>query len=137
MGTHSVTKVIEFCYGHRLLGHKGKCKYLHGHNGRLEIELVSDELDGSGMVIDFGDIKRTAKGWVDDNLDHKMLLCRDDSVVKVLEEVGEPIYLMEQNPTAENIAKLVYTKLRGLGLQVSRVVLWETPTARAGYTADD
>ena len=58
-------------------------------------------------------------------------------MVKVLEGVGEPLYLMDQNPTAENIAKLVYTKLRGLGLQVSRVVLWETPTACAGYTEED
>ena len=33
MNRYQVTKTIEFSYGHRLLNHNGKCRYLHGHNG--------------------------------------------------------------------------------------------------------
>src|SRR3989338_7132546 len=69
-----VTRQIHFCYGHRLLHYNGKCSYLHGHNGRLEIELQSNRLDRRGMVFDFKDIKEVIQGWIDKNLDHRMIL---------------------------------------------------------------
>jgi hypothetical protein len=50
---HRVTKLIDFCYGHRLMNYDGKCRHLHGHNGRLEVDLESRELDRLGMVLDF------------------------------------------------------------------------------------
>ena len=136
MPTHRVIKVIHFCYGHRLLNYDGKCKNLHGHNARLEIEIASEALDDLGMVIDFNEVKRIAKGWVDEHLDHKMLLCRDDPLVGVLQAASEPLYLMDGNPTAENIAGLLYRKLRELGLAVSRVTVWETVSGAAGYAED-
>ena len=52
-----VTREIDFCYGHRLLNYEGKCKHLHGHNGRVVITLEASELDERGMVIDFSEIK--------------------------------------------------------------------------------
>jgi len=136
LGNHGVKKVIEFCYGHRLLNYDGKCRNLHGHNGQLEIEMTAPALDALGMVIDFGDIKDLAKGWVDTHLDHKMLLHREDPIAKVLKDYGEQLYLMDGNPTAENIAKLIFHELRTLGLQVSRVSLWETPSGCAVYRED-
>ncbi len=69
-----VTKLIDFCYGHRLLKYEGKCRHLHGHNGRVEIRLRGDTLDERGMLMDFGDVKETMKRWIDDNLDHRMIL---------------------------------------------------------------
>ena len=133
---HSVKKIIEFCYGHRLLDYDGKCRHLHGHNGQLEIEVVSGSLDPLGMVIDFGQIKELAKGWVDENLDHKMVLHRNDPIAQVLQDCGEPLYLMDCNPTAENIAQLIFQNLSTLGLHVSRITLWETPSSCATYTED-
>ncbi|MES9926921.1 MAG: 6-carboxytetrahydropterin synthase, partial [Candidatus Thiodiazotropha sp. 6PDIVS] len=38
---YTVTKEIHFCYGHRLLNHKGKCRHLHGHNATAVIHLES------------------------------------------------------------------------------------------------
>ncbi len=102
---HSVTKVINFCYGHRLLNYQGKCQHLHGHNGIVEIEIESDSLDELGMVVDFEEIRKTVKGWIDTNLDHRMILCRQDPVIEFLAQMGEALYLMDENPTAENIAK--------------------------------
>ena len=52
-----VSREIDFCYGHRLLDYQGKCRHLHGHNGRVLITLEADALDERGMVLDFGDIK--------------------------------------------------------------------------------
>ncbi len=130
---HRATKTIDFCYGHRLIGHKGKCRFLHGHNGMLEVDVERDALDEMGMVMDFGDIRDIVKGWVDANLDHKMILCRRDRVVPVLAEMGEPLYLIDENPTAENIARLVYDQAAAQGLRLSEVRLWETPSSYATY----
>ena len=62
MPVHRVTKTIDFCYGHRLLDYDGKCRYLHGHNALLEVDIESDSLDELGMVIDFGDVRDLVKG---------------------------------------------------------------------------
>src|SRR5438270_429235 len=76
-----VTREIRFCYGHRLLNYDGKCRHLHGHNGRAIITLETDRLDDLGMVVDFSTIKRVVAGWIDANLDHRMILHRDDPVL--------------------------------------------------------
>ena len=68
-----VTREITFCYGHRLLNYDGKCRHLHGHNGRAVITLEAPQLDALGMVVDFSRIKRVVGGWIDEALDHKML----------------------------------------------------------------
>jgi 6-pyruvoyltetrahydropterin/6-carboxytetrahydropterin synthase len=131
---YSVTKRIEFCYGHRLLDYDGICKHPHGHNGLVEVEVRSGHLDKRNMVCDFSDIKRVVKGWIDRDLDHKMLLRRDDPLVKALQQLGEPVYLCESNPTAEHIAKIIFQHAASEGLPVVRVKLWETPTSFAEYT---
>jgi 6-pyruvoyltetrahydropterin/6-carboxytetrahydropterin synthase len=128
-----VTKTIDFCYGHRLLRYQGKCRNLHGHNGRLEVDVEAPGLDALGMVVDFGDISAVLKQWVDTNLDHRMLLCREDPAAPVLEQMGEPLFLMDDNPTAENIARLIFRQGRAAGLRVTAVRLWETPTGCASY----
>jgi 6-pyruvoyltetrahydropterin/6-carboxytetrahydropterin synthase len=132
-----VTREIDFCYGHRLLNYEGKCRHLHGHNGKLLITLEAPRLDGRGMVLDFGDIKAVMNGWVDENLDHRMILCRHDPVVALLQGIAEPLYLLDENPTAENIAKLVYDVTAAKGFPVVEVRLWETPRCYATYRAGE
>ncbi|MEE9196669.1 MAG: 6-carboxytetrahydropterin synthase [bacterium] len=128
-----VTKQIHFCYGHRLLNYDGNCRWLHGHNGLVEIELAAETLDERGMVYDFTAIKRILKTWIDENLDHKMILNRDDPLVQTLQEHGEPLYLLDENPTAEAIARLIYEESARQGFPVVEVRLWETPTSWAAY----
>jgi 6-pyruvoyltetrahydropterin/6-carboxytetrahydropterin synthase len=130
---YSVTKRIEFCYGHRLLDYEGMCRHPHGHNAVAEIEIQADALDARNMVADFGDIKRIVKGWVDREIDHRMILRRDDPLVQSLEVLGEPVYLLDSNPTVERIAQLLYDVSREQGLPVVRVTVWETPTSWATY----
>ena len=133
---YSVTKRIDFCYGHRLLDYDGICKHPHGHNATAEIEVSTGTLDARNMVCDFSDIKRVVKGWVDRELDHKMLLRHDDPLVAALTALGEPVYLLDSNPTVERIAKLIFDKAAEHGLPVVRVTVWETPTSYADYRAD-
>lgn len=129
-----VTREIDFCYGHRLLNYEGKCRYLHGHNGRAVISIEGTELDSRGMVLDFSDIKKTVSTWIDENLDHRMILCRRDPVVSMLEKMGEPLYLLDENPTAENIAKLIFEQTKAIDVPIVEVRLWETPRCFATYT---
>src|SRR5688500_13467745 len=105
---YSVTKKIEFCYGHRLLDYDGICKHPHGHNAVAEIEIRSTSLDGRNMVCDFSDIKRVIKTWVDRELDHKMILRHDDPLRDALQRLGEPVFVVQSNPTVEHIAKVLY-----------------------------
>jgi len=128
-----VTKRIDFCYGHRLLKYDGKCKYLHGHNGLLEIDIVAESLDSRGMVIDFGDIKDVVKGWIDANMDHRMILNKEDPIIKVLTDLREPVYVMDQNPTAENIVKHIHEEVQKVGLNIIEIRFWETPDSFATY----
>jgi len=132
----SVTKIISFCYGHRLLNYSGKCKYLHGHNGKAEIFLQSEKLDPRGMVIDFSDIKELIGSFIEQKLDHKVLLSKDDLLIPFLEKLNEPFFLMDENPTAENIAKLIFNFARSKNLPVVSVKLWETETSFAVYRKD-
>jgi 6-pyruvoyltetrahydropterin/6-carboxytetrahydropterin synthase len=128
-----VTREIRFCYGHRLLNYDGKCKHLHGHNGRAVITLAADRLDALGMVVDFSTIKRVVSGWIDANLDHRMILHRDDPVLPILKAQGEPVFLLDVNPTAENIAKLIFDHVSAQGFPVIEVKLWETEDSFAVY----
>src|ERR1044072_8187414 len=103
-----VSREIDFCYGHRLLNYDGKCKYLHGHNGRAVIAIEAPKLDARGMVFDFSDIKKVLSRWMDESLAHRMILPRDAPARPMREQLGEPMYLIDTNPTAENIAKLIF-----------------------------
>ena len=130
---YSVTKRIDFCYGHRLLDYDGICKHPHGHNAVAEITVRSGELDNRCMVCDFSDIKRLVKTWVDETIDHKMILRHDDPLVKPLQDMGEPVFVVDLNPTVENIAKIIFEFARSQGLPVESVKVWETPTSWATY----
>jgi len=132
---YSVTKRIDFCYGHRLLDYDGACKHPHGHNAVAEIEVRTGQLDNRNMVCDFSDIKRIVKQWIDQELDHKMLLRHDDPLVKPLQQLGEPVYMLDSNPTVERIARLIFDRATEEGLAVVRVTVWETPTSWATYEA--
>jgi len=129
----SVSRELDFCYGHRLLRHGGKCRHLHGHSARAIVTLQSAELDSVGMVADFAEIKRVIGGWVDEQLDHRMILQRVDPLVDILQHEGEPLFLMEDAPTAENLAKLIYEFATSRGFPIVECQLWESQQSWATY----
>jgi len=128
-----VTQEIEFCYGHRLLNYAGKCRFLHGHNGKAVIVLEGQDLDHRGMLVDFSDIKKSIATWIDATLDHRMILNDADPVVDFLRQHNEPILTIPENPTAETIARMIYRFAHEQAFPVAQVSLWETPKSYATY----
>jgi 6-pyruvoyltetrahydropterin/6-carboxytetrahydropterin synthase len=157
----TITRAFGFDYGHRILNHESKCANLHGHRGLAEVTVTADKLDSLGRIIDFGKVKELVGGWIDENWDHNMILHENDPLVYMVasqhkkyppdaNEAGvdmreeiygrKPPYLMPHNPTAENLARVLYEeswKLLGpLNIAVLRVKFWETPNCFAIYIRD-
>jgi 6-pyruvoyltetrahydropterin/6-carboxytetrahydropterin synthase len=130
---HEVTRELSFCYGHRLVNYEGKCAFLHGHNARVLLTLAARDLDAQGMVADFALVRARVGAWLDETLDHRLILHRDDPALAALRQLGEPVVVLDTNPTAENLARLVYEQARAAGLPVVQVEFWETPTCKATY----
>ena len=136
---HGITRRFEIDAGHRVLGHKGKCRHFHGHRYAIEVSIISVGLNNMGMVVDFGDVKEEIGKWLDYNLDHNMILNQEDPILNKLafEEDdffdihGKQPFVMTNNPTAENIAELLYRVFTSIvskwNLGLSRVRVYETP----------
>lgn len=129
---YTAAKVISFCYGHRLVGHGGACRHLHGHNARVEV-ICRGELDALGMVVDFAEIRRVLQTWIDAQWDHRMILASDDPMAAVLQAQGEPVFRLDGPPTAERLAAHLFGVAREAGLPVAGIRLWETDTSVATY----
>ena len=134
---YRVSRSIAFCYGHRRLNYDGKCRHLHGHNARAVITLESESLDDRGMVEDFTDVKKIVWEWLESEIDHTLLLHEQDPILPILKSAGERVRTMDANPTAENIARMIYDFVAGKGFKVVEVTLWETETSQAVYTGQD
>lgn len=95
----------DICCGHRVVGHEGKCRLLHGHNYRVHFAVEAEELDSLGRVVDFAVIKSTLCEWLESHWDHHFLLWEQDPLLSSLREVSaESIVVVPFNPTAENMA---------------------------------
>ena len=129
----TISRQFTFCYAHRLQGHSGKCAHLHGHNGTVKIELQDRQLNSQGMVTDFIDVKNLVGNWIDDTLDHRTILKAGDPLADVLHKHGEPVLVLPVEPTAENLARLIYEQAETFGLPVLAVTLWETEKCAAEY----
>lgn len=131
---YKAIKAIEFSYGHRLINYTGKCKNLHGHNAKVEVVIVSKKLDEKGMVLDFVEIKNKLKRWIDENWDHRMILCEKDPLLPALRGTDPTITTIATNPTAENLAKILFEKAKELSLPVAEIIFWETESSKAAYS---
>ena len=130
---YSITKEVYFCYGHRLMNHPGKCKHIHGHSVKAAITLQAGQLNEQGMVCDFADIAAASAPFIDSELDHNLLLHKDDPLVGILQQANERYMVLHEHPTAEYIAKLIFDYINAKGYPVREVTLWETASACASY----
>jgi 6-pyruvoyltetrahydropterin/6-carboxytetrahydropterin synthase len=132
----TVTKEVYFCYGHRLMKHAGKCRNLHGHSVKASVSVRQDKLNDQGMVCDFADIRECVEAYINEYLDHNLLLHKDDPIVPMLEANGERFLALDEHPTAEIISQMLYRHIKQAGFDVAEVVLWETASASACYRED-
>jgi 6-pyruvoyltetrahydropterin/6-carboxytetrahydropterin synthase len=132
----SCTRVIEFDAAHRITRHGSKCAHLHGHRYRVEITCAA-ALNALGMVVDFGDVKQLVGTWVDEWWDHGAILNSSDLLyIDAVRRGGHKLFVMDVEPTAENIASKLLEVAQGLlpALTVERVRVWETPNCYADAT---
>lgn len=149
---NQITRTFTFDAGHRVHLHESKCRHLHGHTYKAELTVSAPDLDGLGRVLDFSVVKTLVGGWIDKYLDHNMLFHPEDKLLSLAYEYGtsvismcgrEPYVMPEEypNPTAENIARLIFEKSEALfrnaghdNIQVDNVRIWETPNCCADYS---
>jgi 6-pyruvoyltetrahydropterin/6-carboxytetrahydropterin synthase len=130
---------------HRIPGHEGSCKAYHGHRYVAEITVTAAALDHLGRIVDFSVIKTLVGNWIECNFDHTAILHKADpdpsaaAVIEANSRFGKPAYLMEEIPTAENIARELGLRASELltnhGIKVVTVRLWETPNCSAVWSA--
>ena len=144
--THlSLIRQLKFCAGHRLYRHESKCAFFHGHNYRVDIEVVAAgggvEVDSVGRIVDFSLIKQRMLSWLDANWDHAFLIFEEDSNALAAIRMVEPTkyFVMPSNPTAENMARYLLEVvapgvLGDLGVIARRVAVWETDESCAVAT---
>ncbi len=143
----TITVEVGFCYGHRLHEYEGKCANLHGHQGTVHATFGADRLDAIGMVVDFGVVKGYVKNWIDDNWDHRMMLCDRDPMVEAVRPLDSRLHPVPFNPTAENLAAHLFQEVEAwladlpeeqnsTHARLVSVKFWETPTSAVTCHAD-
>jgi len=113
---------VSFSAAHQLRGYKGKCENMHGHNWKVQISVMSEDLNDIDLVLDFHDLKRMAREVIAP-LDHAFL--------------NDIFPFTEKNPSSENMAKWIFDsmkkKISDNAIRVSAVTVWESDTASATY----
>ena len=122
---YEVTIIKSFSAAHLLAQIGGKCEELHGHNFKVEVTVASPNLNESGLLIDF----RIVKKWLSvilDQMDHKHL--------------NELPCFAGINPSAENIAKYIYTSMETKAtesqVRIARIKVWESENGAVTYMPD-
>lgn len=121
----------RFAAAHSLSDYEGPCARLHGHTWEVEVTVKGAQLDGKGMLVDFKEIKSSLRKVIED-LDHRNLNDIDPFRRGGIE-----------NPTAENLARYIYRRLRsdiaipGRDVEIGMVRVWESPDASAAYLEVD
>ncbi len=154
MSKHTAERFHDISCGHRVVGHEGKCRHLHGHNYRIHFKCEAEDksLDNIGRVIDFTAIKEKLCMWVENNWDHKFLAWEQDKLVEAMaliefekqpyESENEPdksFVFVPFNPTAENMAQYLVDvigpqQLLGTGIVLTSVKIEETAKCSATYS---
>lgn len=135
----TASRYHDFSYGHVVLNHESKCANLHGHNGRVHFTVVAPQMDSVGRVMDFSVIKSLLCEWVEENWDHKFLICQDHPLAVQLSYMDKTVVVCPFNPTAENMAAYLLhvigpLQLKGTGVVLSDVSFEETRKCSAGVS---
>jgi 6-pyruvoyltetrahydropterin/6-carboxytetrahydropterin synthase len=112
----------SFSAAHQLRDYKGLCGQLHGHTWKVRVEVETDSLDKTGMTIDFKDLKTKADSVIGE-FDHRC--------------INQISPFDKENPTAENLAKIIYKKMRKIlpdNIVVSEVTVWESASYGVKYS---
>lgn len=142
----TATRRLQFCAGHRVYRHESKCANVHGHNYVLFFDAQHpgdssscDPLDSIGRVIDFSVMKQKLGTWIEENWDHGFLFFSGDEQLRLLYTgvlAEHKHFEMPYNPTAENMAKFLLTKIcpqlfADTGVTIVSITIHETENCSA------
>lgn len=143
--TQYISRKGNFDSGHRVMNEFMKCFNIHGHTYLYELTFSFENMEEIGYAIDFKEIKRVGCQWIDDILDHGMILNpHDTKLIETTKDYGTKLWLMSLNgegeycnPSVENISREIFLameilfdemyKKKSTGLKIHRVVIYETP----------
>lgn len=140
---YAVERYHDISCGHRVFGHEGKCRFLHGHNYRVHFKCVfagsNHYLDDVGRVVDFGVIKSTLCMWLEHWWDHRFLMWEGDPELQHMKDIDPTVVATPFNPTAENMARYLVMEigpdlLGNYGILLQTVTIEETAKCSATYT---
>lgn len=149
-----ITRKGSFDSGHRVMNEFMKCFNLHGHTYLFELTFSFENMEEIGYAIDFKEIKRVGLQWIDDILDHGMIVNPHDTVViEATEALGTKMWKMSLNgegeycnPSVENISKEIFLAMEilfdetydqgGTGLKIHKVTIYETPNCSTDCLSD-
>jgi 6-pyruvoyltetrahydropterin/6-carboxytetrahydropterin synthase len=149
-----ISRKGNFDSGHRVMNERMKCFNIHGHTYLYELTFSFENMEEIGYAIDFKEIKRVFCQWIDDILDHGMILNpHDTKLIETTKDYGTKMWLMSLNgkyaycnPSVENIAKEVFLAMEILtnqlyqnaptGLEIYDVTIYETPNCWTKCTYD-
>lgn len=137
----TLTKIFRFEAAHAIYGYPGACANIHGHSYKLHVcvagmQAKEDFIGGTGIVVDFKDLKKLVQESVISRLDHKLILSRE-----FLKHTGmtprEGLFVFESEPTAENL--LIYIrdnidKSLPDDINLISLTLWETRDSYAVWS---
>lgn len=147
-----IRRWVETDTGHRVPNHKSKCRHMHGHRYRWEVEIEGDVVaekgvSEEGMLIDFSDVSKILAEHIHDIVDHSFVVYSGDEVaLKSLAQMGDShrTVIVDFIPTAENLAKWAFEQVAphintsySNQLRLVAMHVRETPKSWASWTPKD
>lgn len=112
----------EFCGAHHLVGYRGKCESVHGHNWKVAVVVRGEKLGKDGLLVDFHFLRKKLTRILEE-LDHKNL--------------NTISFFRRNNPSSENLARYIFLALaksfRKKSWSIYRVTVWENWRQSATY----
>lgn len=124
--TYVVSTEVHFSSSHALVGYRGDCSRMHGHNWIVRVSYEFSAVDERGLTIDYRELQTVLERVILLRFDHRHL-----NDIPPFDTV---------NPTSENIAAEIYRLCREEARipagALREVELWESPTDMVRYRED-
>lgn len=129
---------------HRLLWLPGKCQRIHGHSMKVTLKLFVEfngkgyAIDEDNNILDFGNVKKTFRGYIDDQYDHHLLLNEEDPWAGPIHDANDylpGLVKLKGDPSTENLATWIAQWARDAFRVPCEVEIAETETNIVGVGA--
>lgn len=110
-----------------------RCFSIHGHTYYLDCHFALEKPENRSYSVLFSDIERRVTKVID-AFEHSLIINRSDPFYKILEPTGTKLCVLEFTPSAENVAKLLFERIKeSTKLNLIQVDLRETTTSVVSY----